>query len=297
MNKIAHQLATQELVRKKFRGHKRRICKSPPHYPMTAQREYQRVTNAYMKILKEVLIEYLPDIKQEAKIEKTRHDSLDDVLAVVQRAFTAMSIELERRAELFELRLKLEALSKLTRKLTIKEWKRMVKATLGIDLFEDYYLGEIYRENMNLWVDKNVELISTIPKDSLRKMKDIVMEGYRSGITTTAIMKQIQKTYGQSKRKAKFVARDQVAKLNADITEAQQRDAGVNEYVWSDSGDGRVRNSHKALDGKRFRWDDPPIVDVKTGRRCHPGRDYGCRCVALPVFDFDTINLPYNDSK
>ena len=70
------------------------------------------------------------------------------------------------------------------------------------------------------------------------------------------------------------------------------RDAGVEEYIWSTSGDSRVRESHKKLNGKRFRWDDPPVVDEKTGRRCHPGEDYECRCVALAVFDFDTIDLP-----
>ena len=88
------------------------------------------------------------------------------------------------------------------------------------------------------------------------------------------------------------MARDQIAKLNSNIAQQQQRDAGVEEYIWSDSGDGRVRPSHKKLNGKRFRWDDPPVVDEKTGRRCHPGEDYECRCVALAVFDFDNIDLP-----
>ena len=67
----------------------------------------------------------------------------------------------------------------------------------------------------------------------------------------------------------------------------------MEEYAWSESGDGRVRDSHKHLNKKRFRWSDPPIVDAKTGRRCHPGQDYQCRCVALPVFDIDTIDLPF----
>ena len=87
---------------------------------------------------------------------------------------------------------------------------------------------------------------------------------------------------------------DQIAKLNGELTKQQQTDAGVEEYIWSDSGDGRVRESHHALNGKRFRWDDPPVVTPpgKPVRRCHPGQDYQCRCVALPVFDISTVDIP-----
>lgn len=46
-------------------------------------------------------------------------------------------------------------------------------------------------------------------------------------------------------------------------------------YVWRTRGDGRVRASHAANNGRVFSWDYPPA----TG---HPGEDYGCRCVAEP---------------
>ena len=39
------------------------------------------------------------------------------------------------------------------------------------------------------------------------------------------------------------------------------------------------------LNGKKFRWDDPPVVDIRTGERGHPGMDKHCRCYAEPVSD------------
>ncbi len=294
MNDIAMKQVAQAAVKPKFRGNQKLKSKVHTYYPESIEREYQRVTDAYMKLVKDVLKEYLPLIKDALMQEKSnvRKDDIRDLGLVVKDAFDAMHKQLEQKTESFGLRRKLEALAHLTRKLTIKEWKKVVKQTLGIDIMDDYYMGEFYREALNVWVEDNVNLIKTIPKDSLGRMKEIVQEGFKAGKTTTSIVKEIQRTYGIEKRHARLIARDQTAKLHGQLAKAQQTDAGVNEYTWSTSGDSRVRERHRELNGKRFRWDDPPVVDTKTGRRAHPGEDYQCRCVALPVFDIDTINVP-----
>ena len=288
VNDIAHKQMVQEALKARFGSHKRLLCKANIQYPVQAEREFQRVTNGYMRILNETLKNHLPEIRDAARIEREanrRHDSADDLTNKLAAIFDTMAVEIERKTAKFGLYDKVQAMAHLTRKLSIKEWKKAVKATLGIDLLDDYYSGELFRELMQKWVEDNVGLIKTIPQESLGRMREIVMEGYRNGETTTSIIKKIQRTYSIDRRHAQLLARDQIAKLNSN-------NAGVEEYIWSTSGDGRVRPSHKRLNKKRFRWDDPPVVDEKTGRRCHPGEDYECRCVALAVFDFDTIDLP-----
>ena len=295
MNDIAHKQMVQTALKKRFGSHKRLLCKANIQYPQQAEREYQRVTNAYMRLLNELLKEYLPEIRDAARIEREanrRHDDTSDLLGKVSDVFNEMAVKLEKSTSDFGLYSKVQAMAKLTRKLSIREWKRAVKATLGIDLMDDYYTGELFRELMEKWVNDNVDLVKTIPKSTLGDMRNIVMDGYRNGETTTSIVKKLQRAYSIERRHAQLLARDQIAKLNSNIAQQQQRDAGVEEYIWSTSGDGRVRESHKKLNGKKFRWDDPPVVDERTGRRCHPGEDYECRCVALAVFDFDTIDLP-----
>lgn len=295
MNDIAHKQMVQELLSKRFGSHQRLLCKYETKYPQQAERELQRVTNSYIRLLNQLLKEHLPEIRDAARAERDanrRHDDTSDLIAKVTAVFNKMAVELERAMADFGLYGKIEAMAKLTRKLSIREWKKAVKATLGIDLMDDYYTGELYRTMMERWVEDNVALIKTIPQESLGRMRQIVLEGYRNGKTTTAIVKQIQRTYSIDRRHAQLLARDQIAKLNGDITQQQQQDAGVVEYVWSTSGDSRVRPSHAALNHKRFRWDDPPVVDEKTGRRCHPGKDYQCRCCALPVFNIKTVDLP-----
>lgn len=298
-----HQL-TAEKVRKKFGSHDVLYSKYDPKIPASAEREYIRLTNAYVRILKEELEKELPKLKdvyktnRDAEVrEKRRNDGATDVLLAVTEVFNAVKNQVISRTAGFGLRRRLENLASLNRKLTIKEWKKAIKSTLGIDIREDYYLGDFFARMLEEWVDVNVDLITTIPEDTLEKMKDIVYDGFTNGRTTTQMIRDIQRVYGVSRRRARLIARDQTAKLNGQIQRAQQMDAGITEYIWMTTGDERVRSSHRKLNGKKFNWNNPPVVDERTGRRCHPGEDYQCRCIGRPVFKLETIDLPLSSGE
>jgi SPP1 gp7 family putative phage head morphogenesis protein len=144
---------------------------------------------------------------------------------------------------------------------------------------------------------ENVQLITSIQSDLLDQVSKLVDEAWSSGARVEDLRAKLQERLGVSKSRADLIARDQVLKLNAKITQARQTLAGVTEYIWTTSGDERVRGNpdgkypdsdrdHYRLDGKRFRWDSPPVINEKTGERAHPGEDYQCRCVATPVISF-----------
>lgn len=228
--------------------------------------------------------------------EKTRinfDNAKDDFLAFIRKVFGRARDDFHGREQQFNLRDKVERIGNITTRLSEREWKRVVEKTLGINILDDYYSGEFYREQLHIWIDENVGLISTLPDELLGEMQGIVEEGFLNGRSNRDIVRDIQERFGVSRNKARFYATDQLSKLNADITRQQQTECGVEEYVWSSSRDQRVRDRHAQLDGTKHRWDTPPIVDVKTGRRAHPGEDYRCRCVALPVFNIEGIKLPW----
>ena len=293
---------TMERTRKKFGSHEVLNGKYSPRIPASAEREYVRICNAYMRILKEELEKQLPAIKtvyqkelESDLAEKRRNDSVTGLLLSIIAVFNSIKNSLVIRLGSFGLEKKLKNVSTLTRKQTTKEWERMIRKTLGIDIREDYYLGSFYQDQLQKWVSDNVDLIKTIPEDTLDKMRQIIYDGYVNGTPTTKLVKEIQQSYQVGKRHAGLIARDQIAKLNGQIQQAQQQDAGITSYRWNTSGDQRVRKSHRDLDGKIFHWDDPP--ENSDGRKCHPGQDYNCRCVAIPVFDRNRLNLPLADDK
>ncbi len=299
----------QEQIKVMAGNKKTIVAKYTAKYPDSVEREYLRLANAYMAIEKEILIRHIPELKailnegtkayntdsqdkkdNEKKRKRARFETLDNILVRLKLLFDNIHRELEAAFGLFDLRDKLNKIAQLDYKLSISEWKKVIDKTFGINLLDDYFRGDYYDEMLKKWISENVDLIKTVPSQSLGKIKELVYKQYMDGSSTTNIIKELQRQYGMDKRHAQLIARDQVGKLNAKITESQQKDAGVKRYKWSDSRDKRVRDSHRELNGNTFSWDEPPVTE--NGRRCHPGEDYQCRCCAIPVFDIENINVP-----
>ncbi len=57
-----------------------------------------------------------------------------------------LASDLQKDMEEFGLYDRIERIAKNTKRTTSREWKKDVKATLGIDLLDDYYEGEFYEE-------------------------------------------------------------------------------------------------------------------------------------------------------
>ncbi len=127
----------------------------------------------------------------------------------------------------------------------------------------------------------NIELIKNAGHQMISDINDTLADANSRGLRHEEIAKTIQDRIGVSKSRAKLIARDQTLKYNASVQEAQASAAGITEYTWSTSKDAAVRPMHKALEGKRFRYDDPPVTN-EDGDHNNPGEDYNCRCVAIP---------------
>lgn len=74
---------------------------------------------------------------------------------------------------------------------------------------------------------------------------------------------------------------------NALLNEENQKQLGVRRYQWRSSRDERVRDHHRALEGKEFLWIGPDPVGGGAGPsdRGKPGSAPNCRCIAEAVLD------------
>jgi len=129
--------------------------------------------------------------------------------------------------------------------------------------------------------ERNIGLIKSAGHEQIDQINEVLARGNAAGLRHEEISAQIQERIGVSESRANLIARDQTLKYNSSIHTAQAAAAGIEEFTWSTSHDGAVRPYHKDLDGKVFRYDDPPVTN-DAGDTNLPGEDYQCRCVPIP---------------
>lgn len=152
----------------------------------------------------------------------------------------------------------------------------LVRARFGVGV--DVYRSEPWlRVRQENWVAQNTALIKTVPEQHMARVEAIVRQGVMAGESPRSLAKKIQEAGGVTKRRAMVIARDQIGKANAELTQFRQTDLGIKDYKWVTSHDERVRSSHRERDGKLFSWSKPPSDG-------HPGMPIQCRCHASPVF-------------
>ena len=134
-----------------------------------------------------------------------------------------------------------------------------------------------YTQNLDLY-------IKDWQDQAIYRLREQVEANVVQGFRSDRMVEAIQAEAGVSRRKAQFLARQETSLLVSKYRQASYQEVGLNEYQWSTSHDVRVRHDHKDLDGRIFRYDNPPITDDATGARNNPGEDFNCRCVAIPIF-------------
>lgn len=137
-------------------------------------------------------------------------------------------------------------------------------------------MADAYSTNMKLWVKK-------FSKEMIVDLRQTVEQNARQGYRFDKLVDGIKSKYKTTDSKAKFLAAQETRIFMSEFREQRFSQAGVTEYVWDGTMDIRERKDHKLLQGRRFSYANPPIVDRATGRRANPGKDYGCRCIDRPI--------------
>lgn len=253
------------------RGTKGRPVHSPIGVEIRYQSEIRKLVAASDADVRAALSEYLDSWVQEyAALTGIRRDSWVDSLTSVFNSIVARMVgRLATEGPAIVRRASLE-----TDDSNRRRWRATVRAAYGVDVFksEPWLPGRLAA-----WEAENLGLITRMQTDRIDRIRGLVTRAVGAATRSTEIEAQVQSALGVGRGRAKLIARDQISKLNGNLTHIRQEASGVEEYEWSTSQDERVRPTHRSKQGKRFRWDSPPS---DTG---HPGADIQCRCVALPI--------------
>ena len=133
-------------------------------------------------------------------------------------------------------------------------------------------------------VAENVQLIRSISQQYLLDVQGLVMRSIQSGRGMADIVPGLRRIEGVTRRRADTIARDQVSKATAAINRTRAQAAGIRKFKWRHSGGGRdPRPLHQEMDGNIYSYDDPPVIDERTGERGLPGEAINCLPAGLEV--------------
>jgi SPP1 gp7 family putative phage head morphogenesis protein len=156
--------------------------------------------------------------------------------------------------------------------------------------------GHIGLRYMEL-VRQNAQLIRSLPLEVAEEVTKQLARRTREGARPEAA-ERITLLSHVSRVRARLIARTEVSKAQAALTQARAEDLGLDWYVWETSEDQRVRPSHRKMQSVLVRFDDPPSPEALAGEPSTLGH-YGagnapnCRCYSAPLLRMDQVEWPH----
>ncbi len=144
--------------------------------------------------------------------------------------------------------------------------------------FQKQEISRTYTENMQFFVKGWAE-------ERIVKMREKVQEAVLNGYRPDTVQKMLETEFGVGARKAKFLAQNETCIMLASYKKAKYKEMGFDQFIWRTIIDGKERDLHKELNGTTWYYDDPPVIDERTGEKGLPGQTYNCRCEAVPFRD------------
>lgn len=279
-------------------------------YPAAVEREYQKylkkIMNVYVTEVKEFVRPRIERWAAEQKADRAgiRVDEFDNEFKLFLDNMDDIQVRMFARVgdgykgfSQAAIRADIGKYGERVEEFNFQQWEKTSTAMLG-DAFvvSEPWLGAAVSQ----WEQLNFTLIKSLTGEYIKDVNRIVSDGVTAGNTWNKIWGDIQdKNTGLSESRTRLIARDQVGKLNGQITKKRNESAGIEMYEWLTSGDSRVRDSHIPLDGKICQWDDGSIyadsIEAAIAGEWNsrsaigafegmPGEDFQCRCTSAPVF-------------
>lgn len=158
-----------------------------------------------------------------------------------------------------------------------KSTKRDLERQLLSLASEKIWLGVFPQKLLDNFIKEHVQLIKDVRLEHLNKISSSLQRGLREGLLEKEMLKDLQNITNLSKKRARLIARNTPLQYSGNLTKHHQINAGIKEYRWQTSQDERVRDSHRANNGKIYEW---------NSSHPHPRSEINCRCDAIPILNY-----------
>ena len=277
-----------------------KVPRRKPVFPVSAERELARAFLTVSMLIQKKSKPYLERLMEiygvwaDENVHLDARISLQDGIGMILEEYGA---DIEQDIDFKGIERQAALAAKTARGVSINDWRKLVDGSIGAQISEPFYV-ETMQDMLDKWVGESVSYIGSLPREYLSKVHEIIIWGYTTHQPKVNVYRRLEKITGATKSQARMIARDQLGTLNCRMTRYEHESLGVTKYIWVTRRDSKVRDCHRERNGKVFDWNNPPAEwyptiskgIIYTGRYCHPGEAYSCRCTAKPVFDEEKTN-------
>lgn len=322
MDKVARQYLFQTLKQQRRRMTPAQRMKRPKSvnfiYPWAIERQYAAQISAWLQPLVNAVNKYIKE-HGETMLRGDSVDLHEDatpgagfklLISTLQGWVGQYFVDPADKQGTVAVMMGLGRYADLTKWNGDKEWTKQMTSILG----SEFTTSQSWWKDMkSTWTDNNYKLIKTAAEKYIGNINQLAESAIVNGYSYQTLTNDILKTGADlTGWQARRLARDQIGKLNGQITQNQNTEAGFDWYIWSTAGDKRVRTeplSHQALNGKLCRWDDATVYSEDGGKtwikrpanweHMHPGQAIQCRCTAIPYIDdlLDEVDVQIDDEQ
>lgn len=258
-----------------------------PIFPHSAERQYTKDLLSYVRrsheITKQILLPALARIIYQMRPALPNRERTDDAIEDLIDLLSQIRQAIGREFTDADLQMIADRMGVSVDQVTRANARRLYEqyAQYGLDLTIGFN-SNATRALLEVKVKENVQLIKTMSDRHFASLQSNILTAITQGKRVEDIEAIIDDRFASMTSNAELIARDQIGKLNGQLTEMVQTEMGLSRYRWRGVGDERERSSHRDLEGDVFSWSDPPIVD---GEAVHPGQAIQCRCYPEPVME------------
>jgi SPP1 gp7 family putative phage head morphogenesis protein len=282
-------------TRTTFMRRRQKFVKKAPTqlFPINAQRRYLAELNnlvaTMINLTKKTIYPKIEKIVTQAKLLRPTTDAIktDDFSDQIEEVVDVSKQELSEQLPDSRIHQMVLAIGLLVSRHNRKEVLKVISSVASVQVNELFLAEPFLEAELSAFVKQNIGLIRTIPERYFSEIEGILFRGAQQGLSQAAIRQQIAKRFGVSRNRAIVIARDQVGKLNGQLTQLRHQALGIKKYRWRTVGDERVRGnpmgtspkatpSHWTREGRIFSWSKPPSDG-------HPGQPILCRCIPEPI--------------
>jgi len=164
---------------------------------------------------------------------------------------------------------------------------KLIEDEIGIPA-KELISSEGLTPNINALILETQQWVKKLRDDTIGYFTNTILRGMAEGKTLPEIQKNLNVETKKRKNNANMVSRTQVNTFNSLSTKIRAQNLGITKAIWVTSRDERVRESHKARDGKEFDLDKGLYSSI-DGKTLLPSLEINCRCGYILIIPEESV--------